>query len=155
MKENNDMGLTDLFKKKNTPPAIQETDSGLEFRGIPVIVEFDLKAGIAHVREDFSVLEKEGIDKIILEKFVPWLKGDQFADRDDRTVFDQIALFSISYHYGRIIEKYSPTGKDDYFGQFEFDFESCGEYTEDMLEAAAMQVYVRDGAVVKVSGYDI
>ncbi len=149
------MGLTDLFKKKNTPPAIQETDSGLQFRDIPVIVEFDLEAGMAHVKEDFSVLEKEGIDKIILETFVPWLKGDQFPDKDDRTVFDQIAVSAVSYHYGRIIEKYSPTGRDDYFGQFEFDFESCGEYTEDMLEATAMEVYVKDGAVVKIGGYDI
>ena len=39
--------------------------------------------------------------------------------------------------------------------QFEFDFESSGEYTADMLEASAMQVYVKDGEIIKVSGYDI
>ena len=47
------------------------------------------------------------------------------------------------------------TGEDAYFGQFEFDFESSGEYTADMLEASAMQVYIKDGEIIKVSGYDI
>ena len=45
--------------------------------------------------------------------------------------------------------------EDAYFGQFEFDFESSGEYTADMLEASAMQVYIKDGEIIKVSGYDI
>jgi hypothetical protein len=64
-------------------------------------------------------------------------------------------VYAVEYHFGRIIAKYSPTGEDAYFGQFEFDFESSGEYTSDMMEGSAMQVYVKDGMVVKVSGYDI
>ena len=66
-----------------------------------------------------------------------------------------IKLYSISYNYGRIVDEYSPTGKENYFGQFEFSFESSNDYTSDMLEAVAMEVYVLDGKVVKVSGYEI
>ena len=56
---------------------------------------------------------------------------------------------------GRIIADYSPTGEEGFFGQFEFDFVSGSDYTADMLEATAMQVYIHDGRIVRVSGYEI
>ena len=34
-------------------------------------------------------------------------------------------------------------------------FDSGSAYTEDILEAVAMQVYVNGGKVVKVGGYDV
>lgn len=97
----------------------------------------------------------EGIDKTILEKFIPWLKGDQYPDKDNALIYDGLHLTEILYHYGRIVAKYSPTGRDDHFGQFEFMFDSGSAYTEDILEAVAMQVYVNGGKVVKVGGYDV
>ncbi len=136
-------------------PDVQEIDSGLKYRDIPVIITFDPEQSKTHIEEDYTVLNKEGIDQIILKKFVPWLKGDQYADRDDQKVFESISAYAVEYHFGRIIAKDSPTGEDAYFVQFEFDFESSDEYTADMLEACAMQVYVKDGEIVKVSGYDI
>lgn len=78
------------------------------------------------------MLNKEGIDQIVLKKFVPWLKGDQYADRDDQKVFESISAYAAEYHFGRIIAKYSPTSEDTYFGQFEFDFESSDECVLDM-----------------------
>ncbi len=152
------MGFKDLFKKKEPvkkTPAVQEIDSGLKYRDITVIITFDPEQSTAHIEEDFAVLNQKGIDQIILKKFVPWLKGDQYADRDDLKVFENISVYAAEYHFGRIIAKYSPTGDDAYFGQFEFDFESSGDYTADMMEGCAMQVYVKDGAIVRVSGYDI
>ena len=53
------------------------------------------------------------------------------------------------------VADYSPTKVEDHFGQFEFCFESCNDYTKDLFEAVAMQVYVLNESVVKVSGYDI
>ena len=152
------MGFKDLFKKKEPvkeTPAVQEIDSGLKYMDIPVMITFDLEQGKAHIEEDFAVLNKEGIDQIILKKYVPWLKGEQYKDKDDLKVFENISAYAVEYHYGRIIAKYSPTGEDACFGQFEFDFESSGEYTADMMEVCAMQVYVKDGEIIKVSGYDI
>ena len=152
------MGFKDLFKKKEPVkelPGAQEIDSGLKYRDISITITFDPEQSKAHIEEDYTVLNKEGIDQIVLKKFVPWLKGDQYADRDDQKVFESISAYAAEYHFGRIIAKYSPTGEDAYFGQFEFDFESSGEYTADMLEASAMQVYVKDGEIIKVSGYDI
>ena len=83
------MGFKDLFKKKEPVkemPGVQEIDSGLKYRDIPVIITFDPEQSKAHIEDDYAVLNKEGIDQIILKKFVPWLKGDQYADRDDQQV---------------------------------------------------------------------
>ena len=152
------MGFLDLFKKKEAAKAVsavQEIDSGLKYKDIPVIITFEPELSKEHIEEDFAVLRKEGIDQIVLKRFVPWLKTDRYKDRDDLKIFESISVYAAEYHYGRIVAKYSPTGEDAYFGQFEFDFESSGEYTADMMESCAMQVYVKDGKIVKVSGYDI
>ena len=127
----------------------------LKFRDIPIEIQFNEEASKKHIEEDFAVLTKMGIDSVIRDRFIPWLKGDQFADRDDGQIFEGLKLYEISYNYGRIIAKYSPTRKDDFFGQFEFCFESGSDYTTDILEAVAMQVYVLKGEIVKVGGYDI
>ena len=152
------MGFLDLFKKKEAAKAVsavQEIDSGLKYKDIPVIITFEPELSKEHIEEDFAVLRNEGIDQIVLKRFVPWLKTDRYKDRDDLKIFESISVYAAEYHYGRIIAKYSPTGEDAAFGQFEFDFESSGEYTADMMESCDMQVYVKDGEIVKVSGYDI
>ena len=64
-------------------------------------------------------------------------------------------LCFVCYDYGRIIAEYSPTGKEDFFGHFEFEMESSNDYTSDMLEAVAMEVYVLGDEIVKVDGYDV
>lgn len=127
----------------------------LKFRDIPLEFHADKNGSHEHVREDFAALERSGIDKLIRERFLPWLKGDQFPDRDDEQIMAGLKLYEFSYAYLPIVAKYSPTGEDGLFGEFELCFESANEYTEDMLEAVAMQVYVFNGEVVKVSGYDI
>ena len=33
---------------------------------------------------DDYVINNEGLDKIILEKFIPWLKGKDYLDRDNQ-----------------------------------------------------------------------
>ena len=78
--------------------------------------------------------------------------GIRYPDKDNALIYDGLHLTEILYHYGRIVAKYSPTGRDDHFGQFELMFDSGSAYTEDMLEAVAMQVYVNGGKVVKVGG---
>ena len=92
------MGFKDLFKKKEPVkemPGVQEIDSGLKYRDIPVIITFDPEQSKAHIEDDYAVLNKEGIDQIILKKFVPWLKGDQYADRDDQKVFESISAYAV------------------------------------------------------------
>ena len=79
-----------------------------------------------------------------------WKNGIRQTNFDQEDVDD-----CFTYVFGKIIEKYSPINKEAFFGQFEFCFNSSSEYTEDMLEAVAMQVYVYEGKIVKVSGYDI
>lgn len=127
----------------------------INWQGVAIDMPFDVEVSEAHVEEDFRVLEQTGIERIIRERFIPWLKGEEFTDRDDEKIFEGLRLYEITYTYGRIIARYSPTGEENYFGQFEFSFESGSAYTADMLEAVAMQVYVLDGKIVKVDGYDV
>ncbi len=127
----------------------------ISYNGTEIEINFNRAESEAHIEADLKVLTDYGVDRLIKEKYIPWLKGDQFSDKEDDQIFAGLKLFSILYSYGKIIARYSPTGADDTFGQFEFDFESCSEYTADMLEAVAMQVYIKDGEIVRVSGYDI
>ena len=130
-------------------------ENEIQYKGLNVVVDDDDKASLEHVNYDFSVLEKEGIEKLIEKDFLTWLKGEEFKDRDDKKILEGLELYEITYYYGKIIEKYSPINKEGFFGQFEFCFSSSNEYTEDILEAVAMKVYIYEGKVVKVSGYDI
>ena len=151
------MKLFEANKKKhtNSAPVIEYADSGLSWNGIPIEISFRPEESRAHIQEDFAVLESCGIETLIRERFLPWLKTENFADLDDERIMEGLKLTGILYTYGRIVARYSPTGEDDMFGQFEFDFASSGPYTEQLLEASAMQVYVKDKKIVKVSGYDI
>ena len=58
----------------------------------------------------------------------------------------------MTYRYNRIVAKYSTIKKEGYFGVFEFHFESSNDYVSDILEAVAMEIYVYDNKIVRVSG---
>ena len=132
-----------------------EKTSELSFRGVPVTIIFDIEAGQHHLAEDFAALEKAGIDNLIKTDFIAWLKGDNGTNISDETIFAGLHLYGVNYQYGKIVAQYSPTGEEDNFGQFEFDFDCGNEECRDVFEAVAMQVYVHDGEIVKVSGFDI
>ena len=130
-----------------------ETDK--KYNGVTIEIYFNTKESSEHLDEDYKVLEREGIENLIKNQFIPWLKIEQFKDKDDDKIYDGMKVYGISYRYGRIIDRYSPTGHENYFGQFEFSFESSNDYTKDMLEGSVtMCVYVLDDKVVKVSGFD-
>jgi hypothetical protein len=127
----------------------------MKYKDLDVIITFDKEESEKHIEADYNTLINEGIDKIIKEQFISWLLGEQFNDKDIDKVFEGMKAYEVSYHYGKIVANYSPTNEENYFGQFEFCFESCNDYTKDIFEAVAMQIYVLNGSVVKVSGYDI
>lgn len=108
-----------------------------------------------HIEVDFKVLLENGIDNLIKEKFIPWLLGTDFLDKDIDMVFDGLKVYEITYKYGRIVGEYSPTGEENYFGQFEFSFISDNDYADEILDSAAMEVFVLDGKIVNVRSYDI
>lgn len=127
----------------------------MKYKDIDIVISSNTEESEEHIKSDYEVLNKVGIDNIIKEQFIPWLLGEQFKDKDINKVFEGLKVYDISYYYGKIIADYSPTKKEDFFGQFEFSFESSNDYTNNILEAVAMQVYVLNGSIVKVSGYDI
>ena len=150
------MSLLDWFRKRKQknemPPSCP---SGLQYQGIDIEITFHREESLQHIAQDFEALQNEGIETVIREQFIPWFKGEEFQDREDEKIFHGLRIYAIDYSYGQIAASYSPTGEDAFFGQFEFDFESSDAYTADMLEGTAMQVYVYEGKVVKVSGYEI
>ena len=127
----------------------------MKYKDLNIIIALNKEESEKHIEEDLKVLTEKGIDNIVKESFIPWLLGTDFQDKDKDKVFEGLKLYEIEYHYGKIIEKYSPTGEENYFGQFEFCYESGNDYTSDILEAVAMQIFVLDGKIVKVSGFDI
>ena len=145
---------------------------GDEVKGIAYVVEtygiiynkailnqyFELSdAAVKSVDEmnNFETLKKEGIDNIIKERFIPWLKTDEFRDRDGELIFKGLKLYSIVYCYAMIDARYSHSNQQEMAGQFDFFFESGNEYTSDMMESVAMQIYVLHGHIVKVDGYEV
>lgn len=135
----------------------EDFKSELKFNGVKVIIKSNSnkEESKKHLNHDCEIVRNVGLDKIILEKFIPWLKGKDYLDRDNQKVLEGLKLYEVTYNYMKISAKYSPTGKDDYFGYFEFCFESGDDYTSDMLEAVSMEVYIYNDKIVKVNGYDI
>lgn len=138
-----DYGEEDVFK------------SELKYSELNILIKSNIEASKKHINDDYLVIKNEGIENIILDKFIPWLKGNDFLEKDNQKILEGLKPFEITYEYKKICDKYSPTNKEDYFGVFEFCFENGNEYTADILEAVAMQVYIFDNKIIKVSGYDI
>ena len=151
------MGLFDMFKKNKTNNNIkpQIYISQVEYDGIPIEIEFNIDESKEHLSEDYAVLQNEGIDKIIKDRFIPWFKTDKFKDRDDNLIYEGLKIYDIVYCYGMIDAKYSSSTTEEKAGQFTFFFESGNEYTSDMLESTAMEIYVLNGKIVKVDGYEV
>lgn len=94
---------------------------------------------------------KNNIDKLIDTKLIPWIKPTKELTFDK--IKNDLRLYRILYSYAYNIAKYSPTQKDDYFGTFEFGFESKEGYS--YIQAVGMEVYIKNNKILKVSCYDI
>lgn len=130
-------------------------DNTMKYNGLEIEVYLNVEESNKHLEDDYKALMGIDVEELVKTKFIDWLLGSDFLDRDRDQVYDGLKLYEVNYHYGKIVAQYSPTGEDNYFGQFEFCYESNSEYTDDIFEAVAMQVFMLDGKVVKVSGYDI
>lgn len=150
-------------KKKDNDNAKENSDykstksyfTGVKYKDVEIVIDDDTEDVKKHFNEDYDVILQEGIEKIIKEKFLPWLKGEDFIDKDDAKILEGLKVYYVTYRYSRIIAKYSPIEKEGYFGVFEFDFESSNDYVSDILEAVAMEIYIYDNKIVGVNGFDV
>lgn len=147
----NNLKIEDIFNKDNS----NINNTGLYFKGVEVIISSNTLDSLKHVQEDFKVLENENYELLLKEKYLPWLKGNDFKEYDDDKIISGLEIKEVEYCYNSINEKYSPTGIADYFGEFVIYFSSCSDYTKDMLEYVAMKVYINNEKIVKISGYDV
>ena len=129
--------------------------TGIKYKDVEIEINDDTEDSKHHFYEDYNIILQEGIDKIIKERFLPWLKGEEFSDKDDAKILEGLKVYYIMYRYSKIIAQYSPIGKEEYFGVFEFHFEGSDDYVSDILQAVAMEIYVYDNKIVEVSGYEI
>jgi hypothetical protein len=90
-----------------------------------------------HLEEDYARLTEIGIDKIIREMYLPWLKAEEFKDRDDEKILEGLKIDDITYEY------ISATGE----GRFDIFFISCSMETYDMLESDCMELTLKDGDI--------
>lgn len=159
------MGLLDLFKKEEFKikniEFIDETDSNeipktnIKYNNIEILISSNKEESLKHVEADFKTLKKNNIEDLIKKNFIPWLKGENYTELDDDKIYDGLKLTNISYNYHNIIAKYSPTNKDDFFGEFEFDFISGNKYTKDLLQASAFVILVNNNTIYFGKNYDI
>ena len=150
------MGIFDnLFKKSTNSGLPTPYTSQIKYEGIAVEIGYRIEESKNHLSEDYAVLERDGIENLIRNRFIPWFKTEEFIDRDDDLIYEGLKINRIEYCYSMISSRYSPTKKEEKIGQFEFFFESCNEYTSDMMESVAMQVYVLNNQIVKVDGYEV
>lgn len=129
--------------------------TNLKYNNIDILISANNEESLKHIEKDYKTLSNEGIEKLIKNNFIPWLKGNEFKSLDDQKIYNGLKLTDISYHYHKIIGKYSPTEKDDFFGEFEFDFKSSNEYTKDLLQASAFVILVNDDKIYFGRNYDI
>ena len=89
-----------LFKKLSPKPQNEAVPKSIitnySYGEIPVEVEYNIDASMERLPYDFETLKKEGIDNIIKERFIPWLKTDEFRDRDGKLIFKGLKLYSKS-----------------------------------------------------------
>lgn len=139
-KENDNIGKTDLYYNDiNIQIAINKN-------------YFDSKK---HIYDDYKKLENIGIDTIIKDRFISWLKSEKFKDIDNDKFLNGLKIISIYYDYYKINDTLSPTKKTDFFGVFVFKFVSISDYTKDMLESVCMSIFINNDNIVEVTGYDI
>lgn len=159
------MGIFQLFKKQefkikniefvDESHLIKIPETNLKYNDIEIIISSNADESLAHIQNDYRVLMNEDFENLIKTNFIPWLKGDNYNDLDDDKIFDGLKMTYISYSYHRIIDKYSPTGKDDFFGEFTFEFVSGNEYTEYLLQASAFVLLINNGKIYGGRNFDI
>ncbi len=125
------------------------------YNNIEINIESNRDESLKHIDKDFEVIKKIGIEELIKSNFIPWLKGEEFKDLNDDEIYKGLKLTNISYRYHKINEKYSPTNQDDFFGEFDFDFESGNNYTENLIQASAFVLLVNNDKVYYGKHYDI
>ncbi|MBQ8167191.1 MAG: hypothetical protein IJZ96_09170 [Lachnospiraceae bacterium] len=145
-----------LKRIKPIKPSIPNTFiSQIEYKNVSIEIEYYIDESKKHLSEDYAILQKEGIDDIIKKYFIPWLKADIYIDKDDNLIYEGLEIYGITYQYGMIGAHYLPSEKEEMIGRFDFFFKSGSEYTADMLESVAMQIYILNGKIVKVDGYEV
>lgn len=145
-----------LKKSKPIKPSIPDVfSSQIKYKNVAIEIEYDIEESKKQLSEDYSLLQNEGIETIIKEIFIPWLKADAYTDRDDNLIYEGLEIYAITYRYGLLGARYSHTDKEEMVGQFDFFFRSRNEYTSDMMESVAMQVYILNGRILKIDGYEV
>lgn len=163
--EDDFVGLFDFFKEKefkikniefiDESHLINIPKTNLKYNDIEIMISSNGEESLKHIKEDYEILMKEGIEKFIKVNFITWLKGNDFKDLDDDKIYDGLKLTDVSYSYKFICDKYSPTNKDDHFGEFKFSFESSNNYTENLLQASEFELLINNGKIYYSGNYDI
>ena len=129
--------------------------SQFEYEGVPVCIDYNIDESKEHLSQDYAVLQNESIENIIRSRFIPWFKSDEFQDRDDDMIYEGLKIYDITYRYGLIEARYSPSNIEEKAGEFIFFFEPGNDYISDMMESVAMQIYVLNSKIVRVDGFEV
>ena len=147
----NNLQIDNIFNDENNN--LDKTN--LFYNGIEIKISREYSESKKHIYEDYKAIENVDMKEIIKDKFISWLKGEEFKDKDEDEIYNGLKITNIDYCYHLIIDKFSPTKETDYFGEFQFTFKSNSDYTKDMLAVSQMILLINNGKIVDVKGIDI
>ena len=113
----------------------------------------DSKEVVDSLNINFPIVERE-YKKYINNNFINWLKPENY-NADKNTVLKGLKIVEIIYSYKHIVAKYSPNGKDGYFGEFDIMIEPSNAEAKKVFDVSSMNLYVDNGKILKCSCYDV
>lgn len=124
--ENNNLNKTNIF-----------------YNNVEIIISTNILESKKHVYNDYKLLGDKQIEKLIREKFIPWLKEGVNNDYNNDRIFDGLEVYMVTYGY--FVD----------YSKFVFSFESNTDYLNNLLQAADMEIIIKDGEISKINCYDV
>lgn len=89
------MGIFDKLVKKPTNNSLPTPfTSQITYKGIAIEIGCHIEESKNQLSGDYAALERDGIEKIIRNRFIPWFKTEEFIDRDTYyTISDTFEAF--------------------------------------------------------------
>lgn len=131
--------IENIFNEENS----NLNRTNIFYNNVEIIISANILESKKHVYDDYKLLDNNQVEKLIREKFIPWLKESMKEDYNDDMIFNGLKVYAIAYKYF-----------DDY-SKFVFSFEGNTDYVNNLLQAADMEIIIKNGEISKINCYDV
>ena len=131
--------IENIFNEENS----NLNRTNIFYNNVEIIISTNILESKKHIYDDYKLLDNNQVEKLIREKFIPWLKESVKEDYNDDMIFNGLKVYAIAYKYF-----------DDY-SKFVFSFEGNTDYVNNLLQAADMEIIIKNGEISKINCYDV